>query len=340
MTEQDPSITWHTLRFLVQQQTKDQPASTTDAAESLDENAWIEPIEAVLFDAGALSVTLVDAEDHPLHEPDPGALPLWPSVVIEALFDRPSVMPEVVQALLAHGFVESADQIEVDTVKDQAWTRAWMDRFVPMSFGKRLWVCPTHLEPDPAWPVVIRLDPGLAFGSGTHSTTNLCLQFLDQWSMETDSIGQGLVIDFGCGSGILGIGAALLGATKVVSVDHDPQALVATYENAKANGCEDRMEIMDPATFFEQHRLQKADLVLANILAKPLMELAPTLMNLVAPGGFLVLSGILREQAEEICRAYQALDAHPKMSTDEDWVCLAFAQKPRSHYNERVREIP
>lgn len=296
--------------------------------EVADETVRIEPIENALFEKGAVSVTLVDAEDHPLHEPDPGALPLWPTVVIEALFSIDQDLDEVTQTLIESGLIDKETPVTSKAVEEQVWTRAWMDQFEPMSFGTRLWICPTHVEPETEWPVVIRIDPGLAFGSGTHPTTALCLKWLDQWA-------QGAshwpvtepVIDFGCGSGILGIAASLLGATQVLAIDHDPQALTATQDNARLNGCGDAVSVFDPATFFARHAHTQSPLVLANILSQPLIELAPKLMGLVAPGGHLILSGILIEQAEAVKTAYQALDPNPGMDTKEDWVCLAFAQK-------------
>ncbi len=326
-----PAKRWYTLRVSVR--IDDLPEGLEDASTQKDQSQWIEPMESVLFQAGALSVTLVDAEDHPLHEPDPGALPLWPKVVIEALFDDKSSQSHAVDQLIDSGLIQDPHQIHLGDLEDQAWTRAWMDQFVPMSFGQRLWVCPSHIDPDPSWPVVIRLDPGLAFGSGTHPTTAMCLRQLDQWASDNLIQANTAVLDFGCGSGILAIGAALFGADHILAVDHDPQALVATEDNAKANGCADQIQALSPETFFADHANFKADLVLANILAQPLIDLAPTLMGHVASGGRLVLSGILQSQADAVMAAYRAWDDQPSIRTDGDWVCLAFAQKARSHYN-------
>jgi len=268
------------------------------------------------------------AEDHPLHEPDPGSLPLWPTVVVEALFPIDQDIDHVTRRLIERGLIGPDTAVRSEPLEEQVWTRAWMDQFQPMSFGEQLWICPTHVEPDPEWPVVIRIDPGLAFGSGTHPTTALVLSWLDQWaSSPTHRLPTEPVIDFGCGSGILGIAAILLGAREVLAVDHDPQALTSTQENARINGCGDAVSVFDPASFFEQQTHTQSPLVLANILAQPLIELAPKLMGLVAPGGHLILSGILIDQAEAVKSAYRDLDPNPMMETKEDWVCLAFAQK-------------
>lgn len=330
-TTSSPPTLWYTLKVSVRME--DLPLSVQDSSDSTHQSQWIEPVETGLFEAGALSVTLLDAEDHPLHEPDPGALPLWPNVVIEALFDDPTHRGEAVNRLVDSGLIKDPKQIHLAQLEDQVWTRAWMDQFVPMAFGDQLWVCPSHTEPDPSWPVVIRLDPGLAFGSGTHPTTAMCLRQLDQWASNRPIEPTTTVLDFGCGSGILAIGAALLGAGHIIAVDHDPQALLATEYNAKANACEGAIQALSPERFFTEHHDLKADLVLANILAQPLIELAPTLIKQVAPGGRLVLSGILQAQADEVIEAYRTLDEQPSIITQGDWVCLAFAQKTRSHYN-------
>ncbi len=291
-------------------------------------------LDTLLFDLGAVSVTLLDAADQPIHEPDPGAQPLWPKLVVEALFDGDQTLDPLVQALVQSGWLDHPSEVQWDTLEDQEWIRAWMDRFEPMCFGQHLWVCPSHIAPDPSWPVVIHLDPGLAFGSGTHPTTAMCLSWLDAWRSDHENqAAWSRVIDFGCGSGILGIAAALLGAEKVVAVDHDPQALQATAMNAQANGCSQAIEALSPEAFFKETDQAPAPLVLANILAQPLIDLAPKLISLVEPGGHLVLSGILKEQADAVALAYRAMDSAPKINELGDWVCLAFAQKPSSHYN-------
>ena len=327
MTEPAQAPPWQILRFTRRLGDK------TPQAEAAKREA-LEWIEAGLFEAGALSVTVLDAQDHPLNEPQPGELPLWPTVTIEALFAAEHPMDQAIAELNATGIVHADEAVTVSTLDDQVWTRAWMDDFQPMAFGQRLWVCPTHTPPNPAWPVVVRLDPGLAFGSGTHPTTALCLRWLDQWARASASgVDNQTVIDFGCGSGILAVAAAKLGARAVVATDHDDQALTATVDNAQANDVGEAIQTLSPSAFFELDPPPMADVVLANILAGPLIKLAPRLMALVKPGGWLVLSGILLDQAQAVKDAYRGLDAQPTQATEGDWVRLAFAHKAGCHYN-------
>jgi ribosomal protein L11 methyltransferase len=276
----------------------------------------VEQAEAALFELGAASVTLLDAEDQPVHEPDPGEVRLWPEVVVQGLFAASDLDREtLVQGLIAAGVVASASDIAFADLAEQNWARAWMDQYQPLRFGHGLWICPSHIEPDPDWSLVIRLDPGLAFGSGTHPTTAMCLEWIDGARLDGRR-----VIDFGCGSGILAIAAALKGASRVIAVDHDPQALLATTDNAGRNGVADRISCLAPADF----RPEPADCVLANILAGPLIELAPLLSGCVAAGGSLVLSGILSEQAESVSAAYRSDLGEPALTRQEDWVRLVF----------------
>ena len=325
-----PTPAWHTLRLT---RRLDGEAGMTRQSKK----QTLAAIEAGLFAAGALAVTVADAEDHPLNEPLPGELPLWPKVTIEALFAADQSMDQTLIELQQAGLISTDDAFELHTLEDQAWTRAWMDDFQPMAFGQRLWVCPTHATPDPAWPVVVRLDPGLAFGSGTHPTTALCLRWLDHWAQTSEgALATQTVIDFGCGSSILAVAAAKLGAITVWATDHDEQALVATVDNAQANGVGAAIHTQPPEAFFKQNPPPMADVVLANILAKPLIELAPELMGLVRPGGHLVLSGILQDQAKAVKDAYRGLDDQPTQTHEGDWVRLVFAQRGGCHYNEPV----
>ncbi len=276
--------------------------------------------ETSLFAVGAVSVTLLDAEDHPLHEPGPGELPLWPRVLIQALFPKSASGAKLSEQLRAAGLVDSATALRFSDLVDRDWQRAWMDQFRPMRFGRDLWICPSHITPEPEWPLVVRLDPGLAFGSGTHPTTALCLEWIDSVALTNRR-----VIDFGCGSGVLAIAAALKGASTVLGVDHDPQALTATRDNARRNAVAAAIRALSPDDFRAlESTLREADLVVANILAGPLIELAPVLAHCVRPGGHLVLSGILAEQAEAVAEAYQDFDAQPEMASREDWVRLVF----------------
>lgn len=275
------------------------------------------PYEDALLDAGASCLTLEDEGDDPVLEPLPGTTPLWPRVRIKALFDAEVDGEQVLARLRAH-FGQPLAGAQLEHLADRAWEREWLKDFRPMRFGERLWICPGGLSlPDdlPAQPapVVIELDPGLAFGTGTHPTTALCLQWLDA------NAPQGLhVIDYGCGSGILAIAAARLGAHAVQAVDIDPQALLATEDNALRNGVQQQIK----AQLVADARLQPVDVLLANILAGPLQQLSAELSSLVRPGGRLVLSGILQEQAEAVSDAYRAWFDMDPPATQEDWVRL------------------
>jgi len=276
----------------------------------------VDSTEELLFNLGASAVSLLDAADHPLHEPAPGELPMWPRVLVQALFGGQCSIALISETLVSNGLLDSATAMEWSTLPNQDWTRAWMDRYQPMRFGKDLWICPSHLEPAPDWSTVIRMDPGLAFGSGTHPTTALCLNWIDAFGISGKSL-----IDFGCGSGVLAIAAALKGAEQVVAVDHDPQALTATRDNAHRNGVTDRIQTLLPPAFDQLMPEGKTvDVVLANILAAPLINLSARLSGLVADGGALVLSGILPEQADAVAAAYAKFDAFPAVDEHEGWV--------------------
>jgi ribosomal protein L11 methyltransferase len=265
------------------------------------------PYEDALFAAGASSVTLLDAADNPVLEPAPGATPLWPTVIVRALFAMGSDADHVRQALLALPEIDTTlvrQQAHFERVADRAWEREWLKDFRPMRFGRRLWVCPGGQSPDAAEAadarelVLLQLDPGLAFGTGTHATTALCLEWLDSgagsWLADAE------VIDYGCGSGILAIAALRLGARIATAMDIDPQALLATRENAGRNDVLARLQVTDD----REVNGARADVVLANILAGPLVELAPVLAACTGPGGRIALSGLLLEQADAVTAAY------------------------------------
>ncbi len=255
------------------------------------------PFEEALLAVGALSITLEDAADDPVLEPGPGMTPLWPQVRIKALFDE-GTDPEDVRAALAAGtdVSRTLPALRFEPLADRAWEREWLKDFRPMRFGRRLWICPGgQRPPHSSDDCLIELDPGLAFGTGTHPTTALCLDWLDgAWLA-----GQ-RVIDYGCGSGVLAIAALKLGASEAVATDIDPQALLATLDNAQRNGVDARLTV----TLADALPLASADVVLANILAEPLHALAPTFAQLVVPGGRLVLSGILQTQAAAVAHRY------------------------------------
>lgn len=249
---------------------------------------------------GAVSVTFEDAADQPLYEPKPGETPVWRDTRVVALFEEGFDTVALHTELLAELGEGCAQRISRETLEDRAWERAWMDHFQPMRFGRRLWICPSTLElpEEAAGGVCVDLDPGLAFGTGTHATTALCLEWLDGQELAGKT-----VLDFGCGSGVLAVAALLLGAGQAIGVDIDPQALLASRDNAAKNGVESRL------TCFYPEQLPaglQADAVLANILANPLVDLAPTLAAHCKPGGAIVLSGLLAEQAEQVGLAYRA----------------------------------
>jgi len=270
--------------------------------------------EVLLETLGALSVTLEDAANQPLLEPKPGETPLWDTTVVTGLYDAATDTRALTRAI-DQGMDGLATEIRIDTLEDQLWERAWMDHFHAMRFGKRLWICPhgQTLPEDAQEPVVLHLDPGLAFGTGTHPTTALCLEWLDGADLHGKS-----VVDFGCGSGVLGIAALLLGASRVVAVDHDPQAVRATRDNARDNGVSDRLIACLPA----EDPWQTADVVLANILAGTLIELSTLLVEAVKPSGYLVLSGILGSQAAAVMEAFRPHIAFQPIVTLDDWVLL------------------
>jgi ribosomal protein L11 methyltransferase len=253
-------------------------------------------IELLLENLGALSVTLEDAGEEPLLEPGPGESPIWQQTKVSALFPGDSDAQQLCHTIRSTLRQDLAYELTLERFADQAWERAWMDSFRPMRFGHRLWICPDGMPPDDPNGVVVEMDPGLAFGTGTHATTALCLQWLDQADLEGKQI-----MDFGCGSGILAIAALRLGAERAIAVDHDPQALQATRDNGAKNGVLPKLSIYGT----EEIPDVQSDIVLANILAGTLIDLEPVLSSKVRIGGKIVLSGILREQAEEVTQSYQ-----------------------------------
>jgi len=260
----------------------------------------------------AVSVTYLDAEDEPIYEPKIGETKVWTNTQVEALFEL-DVDPEFVKAEMNRKFKTIGDSWQYQFIEDQAWERAWMEFYHPMKFANRLWVCPTDQEQHEDGTVCLTLDPGLAFGTGTHPTTALCLE----WLASHDLTGK-TVIDYGCGSGILAVAAILLGAKEAHAVDIDPQALTATHDNALKNAVSDKIHCYLPEDF----KPFEAEVVLANILAKPLIDLSQNICALVAQNGDLVLSGILAEQADSVIAAYsEKIDFVPRIQ-QEDWIRL------------------
>ena len=255
-------------------------------------------VEEACLDTGAIAVTLEDAGDAPILEPAPGATPLWPSVALSALYPITTDAPAVVAAL-REWTGRAALEVRTDVLEDRPWEREWLKDFKPMRFGQRLWICPGGQLPPAqaaadAEPVIVWLDPGLAFGTGTHPTTALCLAWLDGATLEGRR-----VLDVGCGSGVLAVAALRLGAAAALAVDIDPQALIATAQNALRNSVQTRLEVRAAEPAWGTHY----DVVLANILAEPLVALAPRLAAATRSGGWLVLSGLLGPQADTVASA-------------------------------------
>ncbi|EGQ7978996.1 50S ribosomal protein L11 methyltransferase [Vibrio cholerae] len=263
--------------------------ATNDNAEAIG--------DMLMEETGAVSVTFLDAKDTPVFEPLPGETRLWGDTDVVALYEADMDTSLILQQIKASNMLAEGFAHKVEQVEDKDWEREWMDNFHPMQFGRRLWICPSWREvPDPQ-AVNVMLDPGLAFGTGTHPTTALCLEWLDNLDLTGKT-----VIDFGCGSGILAIAAIKLGAAKVIGIDIDPQALLASKDNAARNGVEDQIEVYLPK---DQPEGLVADVVVANILASPLRELSPIIKGLLKPGGQLAMSGILDTQAESVAEFYR-----------------------------------
>ncbi|HAU5567039.1 50S ribosomal protein L11 methyltransferase [Pantoea sp. SM3] len=276
---------------------------------STGENA--EPLSDALMDVGAVSVTFQDTHDNPVYEPLPGETRLWGDTDVIGLFDAETEMDDVVAELSQHPLLGSHFHHKIEQIEDKDWEREWMDNFHPMRFGERLWICPSWRDvPDPN-AVNVMLDPGLAFGTGTHPTTSLCLTWLDGLDLQGKT-----VIDFGCGSGILAIAALKLGASQAIGIDIDPQAIQASRDNAERNGVSDRLSLYLP---HQQPENLQADVVVANILAGPLRELAPLISVLPKAGGHLGLSGVLASQAEGVCEAYVERFELDPVAEKEEW---------------------
>lgn len=274
-------------------------------------------LSQALEDLGAVAVTLLDAEDQPIYEPAPGETPLWRRITLQALFPGDADERALVFGLSALQPGLDLACVRVERIEDRDWTRAWMDDFRPMRFGRRLWIVPSgHELPADAGPdaVELRLDPGLAFGTGSHATTAQCLDWLDG-----QDLAAARVLDFGCGSGVLAVAAARLGAAAVVAVDNDPQALTATAENAAGNGVRDRVRAVAADAWRDDGGF---DVVVANILANTLVALAPTLAAALRPGGRIALSGVLPEQGDEVAACYAGHGIHLDRGERDGWLLL------------------
>lgn len=277
--------------------------------------AYAETVSEVLETHGAQAITFVDAKDTPVYEPKPGEVLLWPDTQVIGLYDASEDLSALESQITEAVAGLSECFVEFDQLEDKNWEREWMKDFHPMQFGERLWICPSWTDvPDPN-AVNVMLDPGLAFGTGTHPTTALCLKWLDQLDLSDKT-----VVDFGCGSGILAIAAIKLGAKRVVGIDIDPQAILASRDNAERNGVADKLELYLPK---DQPKDFKADIVVANILAGPLKELSEIILAYLKPQGSIALSGILEEQSDEVVAAYQTQCNMDPVVLDQEWCRLS-----------------
>lgn len=280
-------------------------------------------VESLLEELGALSLTLMDAHDQPIFEPAPGEIPLWDNIKVSALFEA-DVDPLLVHAALDAMASVTLHEWSQEILEDEDWERNWMARFEPMLFGDRLWIVPSWHKPPVADAVNISLDPGMAFGSGTHETTSLCLEFLSG-----EDLNEQQVLDFGCGSGILAVAALKLGAAHADGVDIDPQALIASRNNAEKNGID---AARFPLFLPEDAPEREYDYVIANILSGPLISLVETLATRTRSGGRILLSGILRDQADSVRETYQTWFDMDEPEFKGDWTRLTGTRRaPANH---------
>ena len=274
-------------------------------------------VEEACLEFGAVAVSYTDQRDDPILEPAPGEFRLWPHSRLQALFPF-DTSPQELVAGLSHVLRVEPARLAIETLADRVWEREWLRDFHPMCFGRRLWVAPHHAHVHTQGAVIVRLDPGLAFGTGTHATTAMCLAWLDEFA----GPGQ-LAIDYGCGSGVLAVAAAKLGVRAAHAYDIDPQALIATRDNAAANGVENTVHVVARETELPTG----ADILLANILCGPLCDLAPRFAALTKPGGRIVLAGLLATQADEVTRAHSPWFDIAPFATRDGWTALAGSRR-------------
>ena len=276
--------------------------------------AQLDEVEDLMMELGALSISLRDAHDEPIYEPLPGESPVWRESVVSATFARDSDPQEIAQRLLARLPPELASTVTEDSFQDRDWQQAYRQHFKPLQCAPKLWIVPTWSEPPDPDATIVRLDPGLAFGTGSHPTTALCLAWLAEQDLQNLRL-----IDYGCGSGILAIAAIKLGADRVLAVDIDEQALTACKSNMEVNAVTDtQIKVCLPAAAGET----AVDLLMANILAGPLVDLAGQFAKLVNPGGKIVLSGILVSQLNDIQSVYRDFFALEPARQRGDWACI------------------
>lgn len=278
-----------------------------------------EDLSDALVESGAVAVTLQDTHNNPVFEPLPGETLLWSDTDVIGLYDAKTNMAKVLAMLEQHPLLGAVLRHQLDQLEDKDWEREWMDNFYPMRFGDRLWICPSWCDAPDSDAVNVILDPGLAFGTGTHPTTALCLQWLDSLNLAGKT-----VIDFGCGSSILAIAALKLGAERAIGIDIDPQAIQASRNNAQRNGVLERLALYLPN---DQPAELLADVVVANILAGPLRELAPLIGCLPKSGGHLCLSGILINQATSLSEAYEEEFILDSITEREEWCRITGCRK-------------
>ena len=281
-------------------------------------NQSADTIAELLEQLGALAVSYTDAEDSPILEPKPGERRLWPNTEVTGLLEQ-GTDPKPILAVLKQLLGDHIPMVAT-TLEDKNWIRAWMDQFKPLKFGQHLWICPSWLSLDENDSVVVMFDPALAFGTGTHPTTSLCLSYLDSLDLKDKD-----VLDYGCGSGILAIAALKLGAKSATGVDIDEQALIASKENAKRNGVEDKLQLVMGTD--KKLDLPQFPITVANILAGPLAELEPIIASLTQSGGKLALSGILTEQADSVIEAYSKDFVMNKVKDLDGWALLTGTKK-------------
>ncbi|WP_130536753.1 50S ribosomal protein L11 methyltransferase [Thiomicrorhabdus indica] len=281
---------------------------TTDVAEPV-----AEPLSDMMTEIGAVSVTFMDAQDEPIYEPELGTTPIWSLTKVMSLFDAETNAKLIVETIQANMPDLKDHYFKVEAIEDKDWVREWMDQFQPMQFGQNLWIVPSWHKAPNAQAINLMLDPGMAFGTGTHPTTAMCLEWLD-----TNPPAGKTVIDYGCGSGILALAAQKLGATKVSGTDIDPQAIQASEQNAERNHASIDFALV------QNFNSEPVDLLIANILSGPLKELASEFERLVKSGGELVLSGLLTTQADELIEHYKKFGFElSELATTDEWARLS-----------------
>jgi ribosomal protein L11 methyltransferase len=275
--------------------------------------------EQTLLDSGAISISYLDAEDQPVFQKEPGSTPMWDNTFLVCLFDGKAELKSLLDTLRHNTQILNSETLNIEVIEDQDWERSWMSDFDAMQFGEKLWIYPSWQSPPNPDGVNIMLDPGLAFGSGSHTTTSLCLRWLEQANLADCEI-----IDYGCGSGVLAIASALLGASKVHAVDNDPQAIAATIDNSHRNKISD--EVIT-AYLPEALPSMQTDILIANILAEPLLDLSVKFADLVKTGGHIALSGLLEEQIPSLLSCYNRWFEMEVPQLEQDWVLLTGTRK-------------